>query len=289
MVSGQWDYDANGNRQTHTSDDQDRLLASPASHRPHPRGEIGYLIDGFDRRIGKTRDGRLIQGFLYQDQLRPIAELDGDNQMVSRFVYADSGNVPAYLIKIDPATQQESTYRLLTDPLGSPRLIVDVETGAIAQRLDYDVWGAVTRDTNPGFQPFGFAGGLDDRDTGLVRFGARDYDPYSGRWTAKDPIGFGGGDGNLYGYVMSDPLNRFDPMGLFFISPDPRIPDDTTRIPATDYPSSGEKYECWLECLSDDPLFGYVAPFSLMPAVNLKLPGEIRPGASVELFRPLRH
>jgi RHS repeat-associated protein len=72
----------------------------------------------------------------------------------------------------------------------------------------------VLLDTNPGFQPFGFAGGLYDRDTGLVRFGARDYDPETGRWTAKDPILFEGGDANLYGYVQNDPVNWRDPPGL---------------------------------------------------------------------------
>ncbi|WP_417852012.1 RHS repeat-associated core domain-containing protein [Thiorhodococcus fuscus] len=56
--------------------------------------------------------------------------------------------------------------------------------------MDYDVWGVVTRDTNPGFQPFGFAGGPYEPEIGLVRFGVRDYDPYTGRWTGKDPIGF---------------------------------------------------------------------------------------------------
>jgi RHS repeat-associated protein len=63
--------------------------------------------------------------------------------------------------------------------------------------------------------PFGFAGGLHDRDTGLVHFGYRDYDPDTGRWTAKDPIGFNGGDVNLYGYVESDPINFVDLFGLF--------------------------------------------------------------------------
>jgi RHS repeat-associated protein len=67
---------------------------------------------------------------------------------------------------------------------------------------------------SPGLQPFGYAGGLYDRDTGLVRFGARDYDPETGRWTAKDPIGFAGGDTNLYGYVANDPVNWVDPLGL---------------------------------------------------------------------------
>jgi len=71
----------------------------------------------------------------------------------------------------------------------------------------------VTNDTNPGFQPFGFAGGIYDRDTNLVRFGARDYDPETGRWTAKDLIKFNGGDSNLYGYVVNDPINLIDPSG----------------------------------------------------------------------------
>ncbi|MCX4240828.1 RHS repeat-associated core domain-containing protein [Paraliomyxa miuraensis] len=68
-------------------------------------------------------------------------------------------------------------------------------------------------DTSPGFQPFGFAGGLYDPDTGLLRFGARDYDPHVGRWTSKDPILFNGGDENLYGYCVGDPVNYIDPTG----------------------------------------------------------------------------
>jgi hypothetical protein len=47
-----------------------------------------------------------------------------------------------------------------------------------------------------------------------VRFGARDYDPQVGRWTAKDPILFAGGDTNLYGYVLNDPVNLTDSDGL---------------------------------------------------------------------------
>jgi len=68
--------------------------------------------------------------------------------------------------------------------------------------------------TRAGFQPFGFAGGLFDIQTTLTRFGARDYDAATGRWTAKDPIGFEGGDANLYSYVLGDPINLTDEDGL---------------------------------------------------------------------------
>jgi RHS repeat-associated protein len=114
------------------------------------------------------------------------------------------------------------TYRFILDHLGSPRLIVNAANGQVAQRMDYDEFGRVLNDTNPGFQPFGYAGGLYDPDTGLVRFGARDYDAETGRWTAKDPIGFAGGDANMYAYVGSDPANRRDPGGLG----DSKCPDD---------------------------------------------------------------
>ena len=105
-------------------------------------------------------------------------------------------------------------YKFVTDYLGSVRLVVNSATGAIMQQIDYDEFGKVLNDTNPGFQPFGFAGGLYDKDTGLVRFGARDYDANTGRWTSKDPILFAGGDSNFYGYVFNDPINFIDPMGL---------------------------------------------------------------------------
>jgi len=70
-------------------------------------------------------------------------------------------------------------------------------------------------DTNQTLKvPFRFAGALYDTDTKLTRFGYRDYDAYTGKWTAKDPIGFDGGDSNLYGYVLGDPVNLIDPWGL---------------------------------------------------------------------------
>ncbi|MDQ7074669.1 MAG: RHS repeat-associated core domain-containing protein [Gammaproteobacteria bacterium] len=170
---------------------------------------IDYLIDGQNRRMGKKRNGQWVQGFLYQDQLNPVAELDGNNTVVSQFIYADKANVPAYMIK------NGIRYRIISDQLGSPRLVINSATGDVVQRIDYDVWGNISQDSNPGFQPFGFAGGIYDHDTQLTRFGARDYDAWSGRWTNKDPIRFGGGDANLYGYVLGDPVGFIDPDGLW--------------------------------------------------------------------------
>jgi RHS repeat-associated protein len=251
VLAATYDYDANGNRVgvdrtgelpiVGQYDDQDRLTDYGSVTYDHdasgqlvekvdgsdtttydyddlgaltgvslPNGdEIDYAVDAEGRRVAKKLDGVLTQGFLYGRGLAPAAELDGNGDVLSRFVYGTRPNVPEYMVR------GGQTYRILADQLGSPRAVVDVSTGAVAQQMDFDEFGRVTNDTNPGFQPFGFAGGLYDSDTGLVRFGARDYDPDTGRWTTKDPIGFAGGDTNLYGYVLGDPINLTDPSGLF--------------------------------------------------------------------------
>jgi RHS repeat-associated protein len=168
---------------------------------------IDYEVDGENRRIWKRKKGLKVQGFLYSDALRPAAELDAAGNVVARFIYGTGRNVPDAMVK------GGATYRILTDQVGSVRLVVDAATGLVAQQIDYDAFGNVLADSNKGFQPFGFAGGIYDVDTKLVRFGARDYDAEIGRWTAKDPIRFDGGDTNLYGYVLGDPINANDAMG----------------------------------------------------------------------------
>ncbi len=100
------------------------------------------------------------------------------------------------------------------DQAGSLRAISDT-TGNIIKEVTYDTFGNILSDSNEAFKvPFGFAGGLYDKDTKLTRFGYRDYDAYTGKWTAKDPIGFSGGDSNLYGYVLGDAVGGIDPSGL---------------------------------------------------------------------------
>ena len=148
------------------------------------------------------------------------AWLDGAGAVKATFVYGLHVNVPEYM------STSSGTYRFVHDHLGSPRLVVDTTSGAVVQRMYYDSFGQVLNDSAPGFQPFGFAGGLWDRDTALVRFGARDYDPSVGRWTNKDPAGFNGGDPNLYAYVFNDPVNWIDPTGL----DGQQAPDDDAKL-----------------------------------------------------------
>ncbi len=87
--------------------------------------------------------------------------------------------------------------------------------GKVVKRMEYDSFGTPLLDTCPYFfLPLGFAGGLVDRHTGLVRFGFRDYDPRTGRFTAPDPLGDTGGDHDPYDYCVDDPVSAFDPLGL---------------------------------------------------------------------------
>jgi RHS repeat-associated protein len=161
---------------------------------------IEYIIDGQNRRIGKKINGAIVKKWIYAGGLSPIAELDSAYNVTAEFV-------GSLMIK------NGNTYQLITDHLGSVRLVVDINSGNIIQQLDYDEFGNVLSDSNPDFQPFAYAGGLYDSQTKLVRFGARDYDASSGRWTCKDPIGFHGKQANVYGYIIEDPINSIDQSG----------------------------------------------------------------------------
>jgi len=166
-----------------------------------PNGDVlEYMIDGQNRRIGKKINGAIVKKWIYAGGLSPIAELDSAYNVTAEFV-------GSLMIK------NGNTYQLITDHLGSVRLVIDVNSGNIAQQIDYDEFGNVISDSNPDFQPFAYAGGLYDARTKLVRFGARDYDANVGRWTCKDPIGFNGKQGNLYEYVRNSPINYVDPLG----------------------------------------------------------------------------
>ena len=180
------------------------LLTATAS-KAKTRKVVRYTVDGFGRRVGKQVDGKFTRAWLYRDALRPVAEIT-DGGTFSHFVYSSDSSAPDFMLRAGVP------FRFIKDHLGSVRFVVNATTGTVAQALEYDEFGNVARDTVPGFQPFGFAGGLYDADTGLVHFGARDYDASVGRWVNKDPIGFEGGT-NLYAYCEGDPINFADPTG----------------------------------------------------------------------------
>jgi RHS repeat-associated protein len=205
-------YTANGELETKTNRDTDEewifdydelgnLLAVGL-----PNGDlVEYLVDGLGRRVGKKKNGALLKQWIYRDTLKPVAELDGSGALVSEFVYGSKSNVPDYV------RRGGATYRVVSDHLGSPRYVVNVANSSDAPvTTSYTSFGEVAG-TGLDWMPFGFAGGMSDADSGLVRFGARDHDPTVGRWVSKDPLGWGGGQANLYAYSLDDPNNRTDP------------------------------------------------------------------------------
>ena len=148
-----------------------------------------------------------MEKYLWQGLTKLLAIYDDSDNLIQRFEYAD-GRMPVAM------TQTGITYYLAYDQVGTIKVVTDA-SGNTVKQVDYDAFGNIATDTNSALTiPFGFAGGLRDPDTELVRFGYRDYDPDTGRWTAKDPIFFTGGDTNLYGYVLNDPVNLVDPWGL---------------------------------------------------------------------------
>jgi RHS repeat-associated protein len=192
-------------------------LGNLLSVTPQSGPVISYVVDGMNRRVAKkiTNGGTttIVRQWLYRDSLKPVAELDGAGNLISTFVYASSPNTPDFMFRAG------KTYRILTDQIGSPRLVVNVADANEPPPFTavYTAFGESTINGIADFLPFGFAGGMFDIDTGLVRFGARDYDPVVGRWTTKDPTLFGGKQANLYVYVGNDPVNKSDPGGLWYV------------------------------------------------------------------------
>jgi RHS repeat-associated protein len=266
VVSATYTYDTNGNRlskitptatEVGTYDDQDRLLtyrgatytytdngdvktktdaSGPTAYDYDALGNlrrvdlpdgrvIEYVIDGQNRRVGKKVNGVLSRAWIFDDQLSVVAELDGSGNVNSRF---DHGMT----------TIEGTLYRVVSDHLGTPRIVVEPHTGVVLRRLDVDEFGVTQIDTNPTVIPIGFAGGLVDSDSGLIRFGFRDFDSVSARWTSKDPMRFRSGDLNVYGYTFGDPINWTDPTGMY----GKPMPPEGPSIPVPGDPSNSWKW-----------------------------------------------
>jgi len=167
---------------------------------------ISYQHNVNNQRVAKLKNGEIVEKYLWLDLTTLLATYDKDNNLKQRYNYAD-GRMPVSY------TDNGNTYYITYNQVGSPRAIMD-EDGNIIKAITYDSFGNIITDTNPSMKiAFGFAGGLYDVDTKLNRFGYRDYDAHSGKWTSKDPIGLAGGDSNVLAYVGGDPVNYIDPDG----------------------------------------------------------------------------
>jgi len=245
VTQQQYTYDVNGNRTNYqlattttlssTYDSQDRLIQQGStSYQFNADGQltqrgtdtfqysaegelvqasvngktVTYAYDGMGRQIARTNSTGTWQ-YLYGNLGQPfqLTAMRDPAGSLTYFHYDNSG----HLFAMDKGG---TTYYVGADQVGTPKVVTDA-TGAIVKLLEFDSYGAWTLDSNADFVlPVGFAGGVIDTDTQLVRFGYRDYEPGTGRWTAKDPIFFEGGQGNLYVYVQNNPVNLIDPDGL---------------------------------------------------------------------------
>jgi RHS repeat-associated protein len=249
-----YSYDANGNRtrsaQTTTYDAQDRLTTRGTVAYTHDsdgflatrggdrfvysvRGElvearlmdgriVTYGYDAAGRRVSRT-DAAGTTTYLYGHRGQPFRVTASRNQqgVLTQLSYDGLGRVYA----LDRAGAR---FYVSSDQVGTPVTVADA-SGNIVKSVVRDAWGTIVSDSNAAFDTVvGFAGGLPDEATGLVRFGFRDYDPAAGRWTARDPILYAGGQANLYEYAANDPVDRVDRAGLVseldFKSQDPADP-----------------------------------------------------------------
>ena len=122
-----------------------------------------YDHDPLGRRIGKRVNGNITEKYLWKDAITLLAVYDASDNLLMRFNYAD-GRMPVSM------SYGGNTYYLAYDQVGSLRLVTDA-SGGLIKRTDYDSFGNIVNDTNPCMNiPFGFAGGLHDQQTGLVRF-----------------------------------------------------------------------------------------------------------------------
>jgi RHS repeat-associated protein len=157
--------------------------------------------------------------WVYDEGTNPLLEYFGGNPLIQhRYVWSD--NVDDLLAdEQNPGLSSRNTLWALSDHLGSIRDIADTNesTGAtsIANHRRYDSFGRRVWETNDAMDlVFGYTGKLFDETTRLQNNLNRWYDSSTGRWISQDPIGFAGGDANLYRYVGNKSTMATDPSGL---------------------------------------------------------------------------
>jgi RHS repeat-associated protein len=162
-----------------------------------------FKYNALGRRIEKTINGKTMQ-YLY-DGLDIIQEIENGVVSVN---YIRTLNIDELLARLTPNVSRY--YQ--TDALGSIIALTD-DTGAIKTQYTYDPFGHATMSSEASDNPFQYTGREND-NTGLYYYRARYYSTELQRFISEDPIGFAGGDVNLYRYVGNNPQIFIDPFGL---------------------------------------------------------------------------
>lgn len=214
-------YDANGNTTQRNVNGQIQNYVYDVDNRLIEVRDAGnnliatYTYDPFGRRIKKTVSpaggGSGVEVYyLYADE-GLIGEYDASGNEIKTYGYK-----PNSTWSTDPVFMQQgsSYYFYHNDHLGTPKMLTDI-SGAVVWSATYDAFGKATVDAaSTVVNNMRFPGQYFDAETGLHYNGNRYYDASTGRYVTKDPIGFYGGDANLYRYATNDPVNEIDPMGL---------------------------------------------------------------------------
>ncbi|MFC5438372.1 RHS repeat-associated core domain-containing protein [Rhodanobacter umsongensis] len=205
--SGALSYDANGNLtsdgvNTYTWNARNQLSEITAGGTV----QASYTYDALGRRAAKAMSGITPTQYLY-DGANAVQETLGNT----------INPILTGLGTDERFARNDVTGRtyFLTDALGSTLALTD-PTGAIRQRYNYDPYGTVTQmDNSTGFtNPYLYTGREADAP-GLYYYRARYYSPMLGRFISEDPLGFRGGQSNLYAYAGSSPVMYVDPYGLW--------------------------------------------------------------------------
>jgi RHS repeat-associated protein len=194
-------YDLNGNL---TGDGTNTYTWNARNQLASISGPIAgsFVYDAFGRRQRTTVDG-VITDVVY-DGLNPVRQAVG-----ATTVNLLTGlGIDEYLTRTDAS----STRELLSDALG-PTLTLTDSSGTLQTEYSYEPFGAVAASGSSSANEFRYTGREDD-GTGLYYYRARYYHPQLQRFISEDPIGFAGGDPNLYSYVFNQPISFRDPTGL---------------------------------------------------------------------------
>jgi RHS repeat-associated protein len=199
-----YQHDANGNltddgRRSYAFDPENRLIG--ISYPSQPGRSTVFRYDGLGRRVAIIeQDGALSGETRHLWCGETLCQARSAAGAVMRRYY-DEGEL---------ADGAKLYYA--QDHLGSVRDVVDANSHTLAA-YDYDPYGLPTRTTGTSHTDFRYAGLLMHYPSGLYLANYRAYDPASGRWISRDPIGEEGGI-NLYAYVGGNPLSYVDPHGL---------------------------------------------------------------------------